>query len=610
MSVEINYNTEKALEEDFDQYLNIALSNGFSKGTANVSPADMKKLRGLLSHYRKKAHPFTACVRDNRKRFGPLTEKYCAVLKDLIEGNTHWRNQKKKNLSEDTLMNLYALDLPDGFLHALSEWEPGEFLEETEEELDLADVVWDKTKGSRYLEEKINAALNEDEENESNDSVSMYWVSDISGDKALVSHGGSEYYVVPFSVDNSGDVSIAEEDEWVEVEEAWVNSNEAYLSDEGVIAEVYLSNGDAAEEREGLIWKTIAKEGTWKYSPGPGQKPIPRPLTFVKEGKSNTKDLVVSIEELKSNFYSGAKQHVTVPLTHEDNVLDNTGFIREMKIEEDEDGKALLKAGIEFTEPKVKEKVLRKSIADISSGIHFDYVKKDTGNKYTAIVAHAALTNNPWLNGMKPFEINASENVEILAFSEEISDDKSVSENNSLPPQGGDNVETVEESTSVEVSEPTFLSELGISEDEAKARLAEYASLKTEQKRGRIDERCRKWQEEGVSPALVLAAKSILDADEGVAVINLSEDGNDKTLTASDIVDRLIAAAPHVDLTEDKVKDSDVEGQAPPADADGENSKAKLSLAERSLATQLMLEAAMSEEDAIAEAKRRLETNE
>jgi hypothetical protein len=55
----------------------------------------MKKLAPLLKHYKGMPHPFSACVRDNRKRFGPLTEKYCAVIKDLIEGNTSWRGKKK-----------------------------------------------------------------------------------------------------------------------------------------------------------------------------------------------------------------------------------------------------------------------------------------------------------------------------------------------------------------------------------------------------------------------------------------------------------------------------------------------------------------------------------
>jgi hypothetical protein len=56
-----------------------------------VTPAERKKMAGLLNYYRKNPHPFTACVRDNRKRFGPRTEQVCAVVKDLIEGGTDWR---------------------------------------------------------------------------------------------------------------------------------------------------------------------------------------------------------------------------------------------------------------------------------------------------------------------------------------------------------------------------------------------------------------------------------------------------------------------------------------------------------------------------------------
>jgi len=437
-----------------------------------------------------------------------------------MKGHTSWRNQgNKKNLSESTLEELYALDVPDGFIHALSELDIDEILGEVKEE-------------------------------------------------ALA------------------------------------------LSEGEFAAEVFLG-GYPSEEKDGLFWKVIAKEGKWKYSPGPGQKPIEKPLTFVSNGKSDKDKLVVSIEELKQNFDSNAKQYVTVPLTHQDRVEENTGFIKEMIIDKDEYGCTLLKAGIEFTEPDIREKIKRGSIVDISSGIHFDYVKKDDGSRYNAIVDHAALTNHPWLNGMTKFQF--SDEVEILAFSEEMSEDDLSAESSQLP-QGGENVEVLEENKEQEEvkfeapAAPMFLSELGISEDEAKARLAEYASLKAEQKLSKIDERCRKWQEEGVPPALVLAAKSILEADEGAGMLSLSENGKDGALTASDIVDRLIEATPHVNLAEDKVTDKDVEGQAPPTDATSENALAGLTLAERGLAATLMFDAAMSQEEAITEAKNRLAT--
>ena len=56
-----------------------------------MSPEAKHKLMGILKHYAKMPHPFTACVRDNRKRFGPKTEAVCGVLKDIIRGTTKWR---------------------------------------------------------------------------------------------------------------------------------------------------------------------------------------------------------------------------------------------------------------------------------------------------------------------------------------------------------------------------------------------------------------------------------------------------------------------------------------------------------------------------------------
>ncbi len=49
-----------------------------SRGTANVSAADKKKLAGLLAHYAKKAHPFTACYRDQIKAARLAIKKWVA----------------------------------------------------------------------------------------------------------------------------------------------------------------------------------------------------------------------------------------------------------------------------------------------------------------------------------------------------------------------------------------------------------------------------------------------------------------------------------------------------------------------------------------------------
>lgn len=78
---------DKELDAVIDQSLEVVFSNA-----DRVGPTQRHQLRGLLRYYAKKDKPFTACVHDNTKRFGPgRVEKVCAVLKDIIRGTTHWR---------------------------------------------------------------------------------------------------------------------------------------------------------------------------------------------------------------------------------------------------------------------------------------------------------------------------------------------------------------------------------------------------------------------------------------------------------------------------------------------------------------------------------------
>ena len=87
------------LDDVIDRRLEVLFAPpGTGAATPGVSQADTvgpgarHKLRGLLRYYAKKDHPFTACVADNMKRFGPnRTERVCATLKDIIRGTTHWR---------------------------------------------------------------------------------------------------------------------------------------------------------------------------------------------------------------------------------------------------------------------------------------------------------------------------------------------------------------------------------------------------------------------------------------------------------------------------------------------------------------------------------------
>lgn len=88
-----------SLDERIEEAVELILAETGKPGTnfTQVSPHARHKLSGLLKYYAKKPHPFRACVRDNRKRFGPRTEGICAVLKDMIRGTTRWRGHPERD---------------------------------------------------------------------------------------------------------------------------------------------------------------------------------------------------------------------------------------------------------------------------------------------------------------------------------------------------------------------------------------------------------------------------------------------------------------------------------------------------------------------------------
>ena len=190
-----------------------------------------------------------------------------------------------------------------------------------------------------------------------------------------------------------------------------VNNEKESFSDENDVShsyEIFFSGSDT-EEEDGLVYKDIMIEGEWAYRPGPGQKPQPVPLKVVSGYAEE--DNEIGMSDLIDAFNDGAIDHVTIPTSHDDKPHENTGYVKVLEIVDRGDKKAL-RAGLDFTEPDIKGKATRGSIANTSAGIIFDYIKKDTGKKFRQVLGHVALTNKPWLNGMKPFGVNASEDSE------------------------------------------------------------------------------------------------------------------------------------------------------------------------------------------------------
>jgi phage I-like protein len=187
------------------------------------------------------------------------------------------------------------------------------------------------------------------------------------------------------------------------------NNNESKTEDTAML-EIYLSsNADTELDNDGLVWKEVLREGEWAYRPGPGHKPMEKPLRVVSGYSSNPIE-ELGFADLIDSFNDGAMDHVTIPTSHSDKPDENTGFVRGLEIRE-VDGSKRLYAALDFTEPDVKEKALRGTIANTSVGVIFDYVKKSSGKVYKMALGHIALTNKPWIDGMKPFGIAASEDV-------------------------------------------------------------------------------------------------------------------------------------------------------------------------------------------------------
>lgn len=183
-----------------------------------------------------------------------------------------------------------------------------------------------------------------------------------------------------------------------------MDTNKKDTTEEVAALEIYLSTDTSPTvDDDGLVWKEVLREGTWAYRPGPGQVPTRKPLTVVA-GKAADQSQI-GFDDLIQSFEAGAIDHVTIPTSHEDKPEQNTGFVRKLEKRE-VDGTKRLYAGMDFTEPEIKEKALRGSIANTSVGVVYDYIKKSTGDVYKQALGHIALTNKPWINNMAPFGLS------------------------------------------------------------------------------------------------------------------------------------------------------------------------------------------------------------
>jgi hypothetical protein len=186
-------------------------------------------------------------------------------------------------------------------------------------------------------------------------------------------------------------------------------ASEIFLGESGLDAsEPYV------DDKTGLMWAPIMREGQWAVRPGPAGQKRRVPLKIVA-GKSKNARKEIGLSDLHDAFHDEAIQHVTVPTSHANTLLENQGFIKDMKIVtgkvarkkgtnlSEPEQVAVLMGGYDITEPETKGKMERGTIANRSAGILYDYTNTESGKLYPSVVEHVALTNKPWITGMKSF---------------------------------------------------------------------------------------------------------------------------------------------------------------------------------------------------------------
>lgn len=360
-------------------------------------------------------------------------------------------------------------------------------------------------------------------------------------------------------------------------------------------------------DENGLIWKPILRTGEWNYRPGANGK-VKQKLRIVKGNSTNLNE-EIGMADLLDSFNAGAVDHVTIPKSHANKVDENTGYIRDLKIEEDTSrpGQFVLKAGHEFTDAAIKEKVLEGSIANNSCGISTGYIDNETGKIYPAVLKHSCLTNEPFIHGMATFSdddngaevyfdeadvvskeattINTENLIDVEKFSDSIfnrikefltqKDENSYNESNQPAAEnfseanfnGGLNnmpQELSELNLSEEVISVLAEREASIkadAENAAKAELETKLSEAVEQKSeleeiitefrakehaSSVDAYIDELKELGFSesPGFLVAVRNILLADSGETTFNFSEDGQEKSLSVTDVVKTLVSSLP------------------------------------------------------------------
>ncbi len=321
--------------------------------------------------------------------------------------------------------------------------------------------------------------------------------------------------------------------------------------------------------------KQICKFGDYVNPNGSGKMKLDRQLA----------------EEMKANFDSGKYGVVAVPLGHPRTAAElaalNKGEMIEMSITDDG-----IDATLEIRDEETVAAIEKRNIPDVSMGFEVDYLDKKTGNRVGALLKHVGLVVDPYIKGMQQF-VPLADDVPAILFSDsqvneerkyetmnvKVKNDRDFDVEVRYAVDGEEKVETVAAGTEIEVPADQ--------EETVKAQIAE--AVNPDEKadtEGELSDEDKKAKELADREAAVAAREAKLAKQEAEAKFDkLLSDGkvvpaqkdafmalsevasqeihlsDDETKTVDTLLSEFIAAAPKIELTDEKGTDgSDTNG--------------------------------------------------
>ena len=137
-----------------------------------------------------------------------------------------------------------------------------------------------------------------------------------------------------------------------------------------------------------LMWKEVLRPGVWLH-----------PIT-----RQQVKITPARIDAIARNTqkYIDNGNHVSLPLKHTDDPTKNTGYVRKAVVKQ-----GSLFCGVEVADPEI-EKRLGRTIRGVSANLVENHPDSISGETYSEVMTHLALTLNPVVGNTADFSVSLS----------------------------------------------------------------------------------------------------------------------------------------------------------------------------------------------------------